>query len=156
MSLLGKTLRTHGSSPIQKKSAGPRTPDVRISSDRRASPPVGGLVTSLVFPQRLLLAGCVVVSAALNPAAQSASRENGSNELDAFMEKVLARREVNRQTLKQYILDEQEEFEILGPGRWPLHRSNRDFTWYMRDGIHVRSPLKFNGVTVDREERDRY
>jgi hypothetical protein len=113
-------------------------------------------VTSLVFPQRLLLAGCVVVSAALNPAAQSASRENGSNELDAFMEKVLARREVNRQTLKQYILDEQEEFEILGPGRWPLHRSNRDFTWYMRDGIHVRSPLKFNGVTVDREERDRY
>ena len=33
------------------------------------------------------------------------------------MEKVLARRDVNRQTLEQYILDETETFEILGPGR---------------------------------------
>ena len=32
------------------------------------------------------------------------------------MEKVLARREVNRKTLDQYILDETEPFEILGPG----------------------------------------
>jgi hypothetical protein len=77
-------------------------------------------------------------------------------ELDAFMEKVLARREVNRQTLKQYILDESEEFEVLGPGRWPLYRTRRDFTWYVRDGVHVRSPLRFDGVAVDEEARVRY
>ena len=80
----------------------------------------------------------------------------GSSDLDAFMAKVLARREVNRTTLNQYILDETETFEILGPGRWPLHRMKRDFTWYARDGMHVRSPLRFNGVSVDEKARVEY
>jgi hypothetical protein len=72
------------------------------------------------------------------------------------MAKVLARREVNRKTLEQYILDEVEAFEILGPGRMPLHRSKRDFTWYVRDGMHVRSPVRFNGVSVGEDARRRY
>src|SRR5688572_20252940 len=72
------------------------------------------------------------------------------------MAKVLARREINRKTLEQYILDESESFEILGPGRVPLHRSKRDYTWYVRDGMHVRSPVRFNGVGVGEEARDRY
>ncbi len=79
-----------------------------------------------------------------------------ANELDAFMEKVLARREVNRKTLDQYILDETESFEILGPGRWPLYRTKRDFTWYVRDGMHVRSPVRYNGVKIGEEARQRY
>jgi hypothetical protein len=77
-------------------------------------------------------------------------------DLDAFMKKVLERRDVNRKTLDQYVLDETEEFEILGPGRTPLHRTKRDYTWYVRDGMHVRSPVKFNGVTVGEDDRDRY
>ena len=88
--------------------------------------------------------------------AQPRAAGTPRNELDAFMEKVLARRDVNRQTLKQYILDEAEEFEVLGPGRWPLHRTRREFTWYVRDGVHVRSPLRFDGVGVGQEARDRY
>ena len=72
------------------------------------------------------------------------------------MEKVLARREVNRQVLKQYVLDEVEGFEVLGPGRAPLHRTRREFTWYVRDGVHVRSPVRFNGVPLDEEARARY
>ncbi len=72
------------------------------------------------------------------------------------MEKVLARRDVNRKMLNQYVLDETETFEILGPGRWPLHRTRRDFTWYEREGMHVRSPLRFNGVTVGEQERREY
>ena len=76
------------------------------------------------------------------PAAPAAQ----ADDLDAFMEKVLARREVNRKTLNQYVLDETESFEVLGPGRWPLHRTKRDFTWYVRDGMHVRSPVRFDGV----------
>ena len=113
----------------------------------------------MIFPaccQRILLGSCIALSAASNLSGQSQNPEAGSNELDAFMQKVLARREVNRQTLNQYILDEEEAFDIFGPGRWPLHRSKREFTWYMRDGIHIRSPLKFNGVTVEQEARDRY
>ena len=86
------------------------------------------------------------------PAAQQAKPSN----LDAFMEKVLARREVNRKMLNQYVLDETETFEVLGPGSWPLHRTKRDFTWYEREGMHVRSPVRFNGVTVGEKERGEY
>jgi len=72
------------------------------------------------------------------------------------MEQVLARREVNRKTLDQYVLDETEGFEILGPGRSPMYRTRRDYTWYVRDGMHVRSPVRFNGVKVGEDARVRY
>ena len=45
---------------------------------------------------------------------------------------------------------------MLGPVPWPLHRTKRDFTWYERDGMHVRSPIRFNGVTVGEPERREY
>jgi Omp85 superfamily domain/POTRA domain, FtsQ-type len=72
------------------------------------------------------------------------------------MEKVLAQREKNRITLQQYVLDEAEMIEVLGPGRFPLYRLNRDFRWYVRDGMHVRSPVKFDGVTVGDDARKKY
>jgi hypothetical protein len=111
------------------------------------------LCLCLVIPDR------VAAQSANSPRQEPAAPRTGSqplNELDAFMEKVLARREVNRKTLDQYVLDEAEAFEILGPGRMPLHRTKRDFTWYVRDGMHVRSPVRFNGVSVGEEARNRY
>ena len=35
----------------------------------------------------------------------------------------------------------------------PLHRMKREFTWYARDGMHVRSPVRFNGVAVGESAR---
>jgi hypothetical protein len=103
---------------------------------------------------------CALVLASLDALAQNPAPASGSrpatNELDVFMQKVLARREVNRKTLEQYILDETESFEILGPGRWPLYRTKRDYTWYVRDGMHVRSPVRFNGVKIAEDARERY
>jgi surface antigen Omp85-like protein/surface antigen-like variable number repeat protein len=89
------------------------------------------------------------------PATQKKSAAPASD-LDVFMEKVLARREVNRATLNQYVLDETETFEILGPGRWPLHRMKREFSWYAQDGMHIRSPVRFDGVAVGEEPRRSY
>ncbi len=86
----------------------------------------------------------------------AASARAQPSDLDAFMEKVLARRDVNRAALKQYILDESEAFAVLGPGGWPLRRIKREFTWYARDGMHVRSPLRFDGVPVDEAARRKY
>lgn len=77
-------------------------------------------------------------------------------DLDAFMARALQRRDVDRQTLTDYVLDEVEEFEILGPGRVPVARMRREFTWYVRDGIHVRSPLKFDGIPIPEHERRAY
>jgi hypothetical protein len=89
------------------------------------------------------------------PATQPAAKKP-SSDLDAFMEKALARRDVNKRTLNDYILDESETFEILGPSRMRLHRTQRDYTWYVRDGMHVRSPVRFEGVTVGESARDEY
>jgi hypothetical protein len=111
-----------------------------------AKPPDGQGPSSAPGPQ----------SGAAAPAAHKPQGAEGANELDAFMEKVLARREVNRRTLEEYILDEVERFDVLGPGRTPLYRSKRDYTWYVRDGMHVRSPLRFNGVTIGEEARQQY
>jgi len=72
------------------------------------------------------------------------------------MATALLRRDVDRKTLTDYILDEIESFEILGPGRVPVIRMRHEFTWYVRDGIHVRSPLKFNGVPIGETERRAY
>ncbi|HVJ27263.1 MAG TPA: BamA/TamA family outer membrane protein [Vicinamibacterales bacterium] len=89
-------------------------------------------------------------------AQQSQAEKAPSNELDQFMERVLARRDVNKKVLNDYILDERETFHILGPGRYPLHRTNREYTWFVRDGMHVRSPLKFDGVPVPESGRVEY
>jgi hypothetical protein len=90
------------------------------------------------------------------PQQSKADKPKPASDLDAFMERALARRDVNRKTLNDYILDEKEEFEILGPGRYRLYRTGRDYTWFVRDGIHVRSPLKYDGVTIPEDQRVKY
>ena len=111
--------------------------------------------SSLVFAVIALTASPLPASAQA-PSTPATSQAKPKSDLDAFMEKVLARREVDRKMLNQYVLDETETFEVLGPGRWPLHRTKRDFTWYEREGMHVRSPVRFNGVTVGEKERGEY
>ena len=77
-------------------------------------------------------------------------------DLDAFMARALQRRDVDRKTLGDYVLDEVETFEILGPGGAPINRFKREYTWYVRDGIHVRSPLKYDGVPIPEQDRRAY
>ncbi len=72
------------------------------------------------------------------------------------MARVLARRDDNWRKLQQYVLDEQERAELLGPGHLRLYGLARDYTWYIRDGVFVRSPVKFDGVTLGEEERRKY
>ena len=92
----------------------------------------------------------------LTPLASATEAPAEGNALDAFMRRVLARRDVNRETLDLYVLDEVERFELYGPGRMPIHRGRREYTWYVRDGMHVRSPLRFDGVALEEAERERY
>src|SRR6266446_8884374 len=78
------------------------------------------------------------------------------NDLDVFMEQVLARRDDNWKKLQQYILDEQERAELRGPGATLVWGQQRDYTWYVRDGYLVRSPVRFNGVTISAGDRQKY
>jgi len=89
------------------------------------------------------------------PTAQSAASSQPTD-LDALMARALKTRDVDFRTLSDYVLDELEVFEVLGPGRAPVVRMRREYTWFVRDGIHVRSPVKFEGVPIPESERREY
>jgi hypothetical protein len=76
-----------------------------------------------------------------------------SSDLDAFMAKVLARRDDNWKKLQQYVLEEKEAFDLTGPGRFPLWGMRREYTWFIRDGIFVRSPVTADGVKLSESDR---
>jgi len=86
--------------------------------------------------------------------AQAPARK--ATDLDAFMEQALLRRDTDRKNLSDYVLDEVEVFEVLGAGRAPFVRMERQYTWYVRDGIHVRSPLKYDGIPIPEADRRAY
>jgi hypothetical protein len=94
------------------------------------------------------LAGLCLATFVAVPRAQT--------DLDAFMRQVLAKRDDNWKKLQQYILDEHESIDLRGPTRLPMWGDRRDYTWYVRDGFFVRSPVKANGVAVSEEERRKY
>jgi hypothetical protein len=79
-----------------------------------------------------------------------------TNELDSFMAQVLARRDDNWTKLQQYILDELERAEFRGPGEALLWGEKHEYVWYLRDGFFVRSPVRFNGVTIGERDREKY
>jgi hypothetical protein len=78
------------------------------------------------------------------------------SDLDTFMKAVMARRDENWKKLQQYILDEREVVQILGPGRIPVWGEAREYSWYIREGFFVRSPVKVNGVEVPEGDRVKY
>ncbi len=78
---------------------------------------------------------------------------DSQTDLDAFMRQVVAKRDDNWKKLQQHILDERETVDVRGPGRVPLWGERRDYTWYIRDGFFVRSPVKVNRVAISEGER---
>jgi hypothetical protein len=94
------------------------------------------------------LIGCLAAAAPARVVAQT--------DLDAFMKQVVARRDDNWKKLQQYILDERETFELRGPTRLPIWGQQRDYTWYIREGFFVRSPVRFNGVAIGDDERKKF
>ena len=109
-----------------------------------------------VRPSATVLA--VAVSAALTAGLPLAAGQNddGASEIDRFMERVLERRAENAAVRRQYVLDEDVRFRVTGPGGEPLWGSHREYTWYERDGIFVRSPVRAEGVDIDEERRREY
>lgn len=95
---------------------------------------------------------CAAMLTGTGPAAPRAAQ----SDLDTFMASVLASRDENWKKLQQYILDEREQIEVVGPARARLWGDQRDYTWFIRDGFFVRSPVKANGATVSEADRRKY
>ncbi len=81
---------------------------------------------------------------------------SAQTDLDAFMKDVVARRDDNWKKLQQYILDEREEITLNGPAGTRLWGEQRDYTWFIRDGFFIKSPVKANGAAVSEEDRRKY
>jgi hypothetical protein len=105
--------------------------------------------------RRLLLASCALVAGGLI-VGRPGTVVRAESDLDGFMRQVLERRDDNWKKLQQYVLDEHEEMEVLGPSHSPIWGERRDYTWYLRDGFFVRSPLQVNGVAVGENDRRKY
>ena len=95
----------------------------------------------------------VLMGSVFSAASAAVEPSVAQSDLDAFMEKVLARRDDNWKKLQQYVLEEKEAFDLTGPGRFPLWGMRREYTWFIRDGIFVRSPVSADGVKLSEADR---
>ena len=102
-----------------------------------------------------LATGGVAAQAPPTPPGQSAAKPGAPppNDLDAFMQRVLLRRDETWRRLRDYILAETEAFAIDGPGKLPLNGFRREYEWYVRDGFVIRSPVRIDGVAVPEKDR---
>ncbi len=103
---------------------------------------------------RLATLALAVTTVAAGTAAVQEREED--NELDRFMEQVLARRDENRIARRQYVFDEMERFTVTGYDGEVYNGFTREFVWYRRDGMFVRSPVRFDGVDAGEDDWQRY
>src|SRR5204863_9045655 len=92
-----------------------------------------------------ILASLLLASLFIPPAVAG---QSATGDLDSFMAKVLTRRKVSEEALKDYVLTDVEQVEAIAPGDATVFRSKREYLWYVRDGIHVRSPVRIDGVAI--------
>lgn len=78
------------------------------------------------------------------------------SDLDDFMKQVVSKRDANWRRLQQYVLDEREQVELRGPSGALMWGERRDYTWFIREGFFVRSPLRINGTSVGEADRLKY
>ena len=97
----------------------------------------------------------IVLLAAIGLAAPVESRYR-QTDLDAFMERVLASRDQNWKKMQQYILDEDERLNVVALDGRRVFGFDRQYTWFIREGYFIRSPLKFDGVSISESERQAY
>lgn len=77
-------------------------------------------------------------------------------DLDRLMEEVVKRRDDNWKKLQQYILTEREKVTVTGPEGLRIFGMDREYSWFVKDGFFIRSPIVMNGVRIGDEERRRY
>ena len=106
---------------------------------------------------RLLLSSAIAL-AIVGPSFEGTARvaAGQSRDLDVLMREVLTKRDENWKKLQQYVLDEREAIELRGPSQRPIWGEHREYTWYIRDGLFVRSPIKVNGAAVPESDRRKY
>ena len=104
----------------------------------------------------VVLGFLAVVAGGFGVGAAGAQDGGEANELDRFMEQVLARRDENRLARRQYVFDETEQFTVTGYDGEVYRTFTREYIWYRRDGVFVRSPLRIDGIAASEADWQRY
>ena len=77
------------------------------------------------------------------------------NDIDAFMERVLEKRDVNWEDYYNYFCTERVQLTVEGAlSSVPIQGVRGEFLWFVRDGYLVRSPVEVDGVRISPEERE--
>jgi len=101
-------------------------------------------------------AGIVVTLLTLSGSRSLGPVVSAQTDLDTFMRSVVVRSDDNWKKLQQYIFDERDEIAFNGPGGGRLWGEQRDYSWFIRDGYFIKSPVKVNGATVNEQERRKF
>ena len=96
----------------------------------------------------------VCAAAAARPGAAQEGGEQ--SDVDRLMQQVLARGGEDRTARRRYVFDEVERFAVTGPGGEAYRSFVREYVWYERDGVFVRSPVRIDGVAVGEADWRRY
>ena len=130
-----------------------------------ASPPpaVGAQAALAVGAQAALAVGAqaaLAVGAQAAPAggaqAVSADAAASGNEIDRFMERALDNRDASWRRIGDFVLREVTTLAIDGPAGLPITGFRREYDWYVREDVVVRSPRRFDGVDIGETERREY
>lgn len=111
---------------------------------------------------RLLAVGAALASvpAAAGPsepaAPPPAAAGQPGNEIDRFMARVIENRDASWRRLGDFVLREVETLAVEGPTELPIAGFRREYEWYVRDDVVVRSPRRFDGVDIGEAERREY
>ena len=90
------------------------------------------------------------------PAGAQAGAERSGNEIDRFMERVIENRDASWRRAGDFVLREVETLAVEGPAELPIAGFRREYEWYVRGDVVVRSPLRFDGVDIGEAERREY
>jgi hypothetical protein len=88
--------------------------------------------------------------------AVSAGEAQSGNEIDRFMERVLDNRDASWRRIGDFVLREVATLAIDGPAGLPVTGFRREYDWYVREDVVVRSPRRFDGVDIGEAERRKY
>lgn len=85
--------------------------------------------------------------------AIDAARPLAQTDLDTLMSEVLARRDDNWKKLQQYVLEERETLRVTAADGGPVYGFEREYIWFARDGVFIRSPLRADGAAIADDDR---
>ena len=100
---------------------------------------MGGMLRSLAPP-------AILAAVTTMPIAQA-------GDIDALMKRVLDNRYTSWQKLGDFTLRHIVAVDIEAPLEIPYSRLRREYEWHVRNGVAVRSPVRFDGIDIGSGER---